>query len=1809
MRRIIAGVLFVVLLTQSSGASALAASGTAAPSFAWIGVALASLTTPLHNAWLNSLPHAILAGQLDRYNAMHAPAPHIPRVPRNLVRTRLAAIQRLHPAARHGVIVPAPGFRRVHAVVPAKVSGDPLAMRASTVPGTAPVQPTATVAFARRFSHARFSTASRETTVISASMAPMTCPLGQGGGSDIVCCPGGVCSTKPPPPTPTPTPGPTATPSPTPIPSPTPTPTETPIATPCPVGDSGIPPDCIGTTPTPAPTPGLTPSTTGLTHYWAYEQHPVPGVGTAYVNVGNGNLVLPVIDFSIPERGVVLSFTRTYNSQSQHDSSGTDGSTPSVFGNGWTNNYDIHLAYNATYNVISVYDVDGARYDYTANGQGGWVAPPGQFAALTFDSTNCTYDWTQKDGSTYFFEPPLQVGGECSTIAAGYLGRLVAIGGRNSNNSVTLTYLWANGDASNPENLTEIQVAHSDGQQLILTFGPAYEGSGPTELSSIQRPDGLEDTYTYDQSGDLTSVTEPASEAGYCEGPHPHPYSVEGDWTCQNIAGVQAYDYASGAYSYLLRDVYSPNYVVSTGNVGADIMFCFDASQECQNAPQGRQTTGIVDSANVNFTPSDGMSAVLQSAYASGMQPFRYESFSGYGTGTIDVDDSDGHARIWTLDGLWRPAMLQECTNSCNGSGWLVSYAAWDANNDLVASTDVRDYETDYAYDASGNLVAMAAPSITTSAGEFRPTTLYSYDANNNVTAACDPVETNLLSENWSENVPTGDSLCPTGHSGVVTYAWNYDDEYEPYGQLSVITTANGYTYDVEYAIGPQQGDFGLPTEVAGAQITQDDTTQRTPQQSLSYDSYGNVVSEANGVGTASATYDDMNRITSMTDPDGEPTVVGYYPNGLLAGYETPSQVVQDESDSNTIATTYDYDLDGNQIMAYSYTGGYSGGSGSTSLATQSARTSYVYDGEDRLVEVIEPQDNLSFAPSGTPQTDDLYTNAWATRYLYDLSQDGNLTRPTFDGQPVMAHGNMYETQELLPPLSGETTVSETQSGPTPTPIANTQFQETKGIAYDALDRPTAMLRYEIGGSALEQQMMRYDVTPDSTGMLSSHCNALAICGTLKYDARGQAMSVTYSDGQTPSESFEYDPDGRTASIASSTFGTQAYAYDADGNVTYSQEPSGGGLTSPAGITYHYYADDLRASLDVSSSGLTQAGLFQYDYRTDGMLKQLVVQDSADSTVGTIDIDYTYDNAGLVQSRTESGGGGTPQSTVGCQNPCQTGLVPSMDETQYQYSNVSYNGQSSYQLSGIQYATDSASLPVTEWLSNIEWDWQGNILEEELNQKVGTSGSSTATRDATYEVDNNGRLTGMSRAVTEYYANGFGIPNMSSGGSETWDARNGVPTSSESGTFTFDAAGRLSQEVIAGRTMTATYDAENHLLGEDWSDIGLSSYQWGPDGLPIEIGSQQQDGSLALDTLHYDGGQLLFTTNAQGEVDDIKVGTIGDITPLDPGFTGLTLTDRDASGEAEACHNATGGAGNGVDAPWRGARYGLPELPAYTSACSMQGESAPGWSTAWTKYPTATLWTQEGTSDLFNSSLGVEQVGHGGVLGMPRMDGFTDGFTTFQGVRTFDGNLGTWMEPDAYGGNAATPASGQSFEYNSNNPLVYGDVNGYDDSQSPPPIDDPPPCQAGQNSFTDDCIPDCASEYNCSTACPGTDECAWLPGIEGVPYYMAPIDPSCGTCDGQQIHACCHVGPFKWTPVTNQDCSIYPATSASRGVCSTLPNGRQLNSIRGCLQATYVPGFGYLGGYLLNPFDPGEGAAEGFIGAHAFCIPAGELIN
>ncbi|MEO6912736.1 MAG: DUF6531 domain-containing protein, partial [Candidatus Baltobacteraceae bacterium] len=327
----------------------------------------------------------------------------------------------------------------------------------------------------------------------------------------------------------------------------------------------GTPPPTPAPTATPTPPPlGGTPPTTGINPYWTYEEGGVQGIGRHMVNVATGNLIVQADDIDIPERGIDLAFRRTYNSQSQRDwtSQGWDDGSPGpgMYGNGWTNTFDAHLALNNT-GGISVYDIDGARYDWAPSGTGCQTPPVGEYGTLCYDGGS-GYQWTKKNGTVYWFYIPTE-----PASVAGYSGRLYRIEGRNRNNYIQFNYTWKP-DASTSANLDSITASHSDGQALTLNFGPV---NGVQLLSNIVRPDGATVLYYYDGKNNLSSVSAPANNSGW---------------------NTQSYGWTTG-YNNLMQWAASPRWTANgQGQDGGYSAFGYIGSTRQVNTIQG---IGIVN--------------------------------------------------------------------------------------------------------------------------------------------------------------------------------------------------------------------------------------------------------------------------------------------------------------------------------------------------------------------------------------------------------------------------------------------------------------------------------------------------------------------------------------------------------------------------------------------------------------------------------------------------------------------------------------------------------------------------------------------------------------------------------------------------------------------------------------------------------------------------------------------------------------------------------------------------------------------------------------------------------------------------------------------------------------------------------------------------------------------------------------------------------------------------------------------------------------------------------------------------------------
>lgn len=178
---------------------------------------------------------------------------------------------------------------------------------------------------------------------------------------------------------------------------------------------------------------------------------------------------------------------------------------------------------------------------------------------------------------------------------------------------------------------------------------------------------------------------------------------------------------------------------------------------------------------------------------------------------------------------------------------------------------------------------------------------------------------------------------------------------------------------------------------------------------------------------------------------------------------------------------------------------------------------------------------------------------------------------------------------------------------------------------------------------------------------------------------------------------------------------------------------------------------------------------------------------------------------------------------------------------------------------------------------------------------------------------------------------------------------------------------------------------------------------YGPTGRPAQIGTTDSSHVLHWESIHWDGEAVLFSTNAAGQVDDIKVGALADYMPMQSASHQLTMWDRDSTGKARASHGEWG-------------NYGWAGADSYVGSGST----------------TITLLANGGSA----------AIGQGGGLFQGTIDGYQDGFVIIQGARDYDPASRGWIERDPNGGSDWEPMTQKSFAWNNNNPESFSDPSG-----------------------------------------------------------------------------------------------------------------------------------------------------------------------
>ncbi len=474
------------------------------------------------------------------------------------------------------------------------------------------------------------------------------------------------------------------------------------------------------------------------------------------------------------------------------------------------------------------------------------------------------------------------------------------------------------------DNMTLLSVVSDRGDASFT-----YDTDG--NLVATQRVEGADIDFTYDSEGRLASqviggtVTEN------------YTYDDAGAiFTTNSLGQVTTTQLGVGG-----------SVVSQTNNLGETVSITNDSGSNIQT-----------------ITRADGLEEVYTynaSSFLEGIQDANGNTISfeyDYSTNQISrFTDAGGNDRSYTydedgrlLDAEWADGTDQSYTydsfgnliTETNRRGDDVQFTR-DARGNVTGESDSSDGEVSYTYDVRGNLISAISDAGTTSV---------TYDSADRVT---------------SIEYPNGRSLSYTyDGAGNRTSMVNQDGEgtfysYDTAGRLLSVSDGNGvltsYTYNDASQVTLESNRNGTETEYqydgAGRQaaiMNRDGDGNTSSSFVYEYDLLGRRTSSENEDGTWEYQYDDVGQLTraefTSNTIDIEDTILTYdydaagnristSENGVITNYTT--------GDLNQYSAagdkTFDYDADGNLI----------------SQAATGNNYAYVYDVENRLVEVTKP--------------------------------------------------------------------------------------------------------------------------------------------------------------------------------------------------------------------------------------------------------------------------------------------------------------------------------------------------------------------------------------------------------------------------------------------------------------------------------------------------------------------------------------------------------------------------------------------------------------------------------------------------------------------------------------------------------------------------------------------------------------------------------------------------------------------------------------------------------------------------------------
>ncbi|MBS0576680.1 MAG: RHS repeat protein [Proteobacteria bacterium] len=850
-----------------------------------------------------------------------------------------------------------------------------------------------------------------------------------------------------------------------------------------------------------------------------------------------------------------------------------------------------------------------------------------------------------------------------------------------------------------------------------------------------------------------------------------------------------------------------------------------DGSYSLHNDHQGIErysaagyVMSIVDAQNVGWTFAYGANNYLASVTHSNGRKVRF-TWTGNQLTTVTDPGGNQYSFAYTANALGAGLNLLSQTTGTSAVGMTTttSYVYADSRFPGALTNIVQDAESfaNFAYDANGNAYTMGLGA----SGQYNnPTFVYTPGANNTLSV----LATNPLGRQTTYTFVNGLVTSATGTGGAHVPDASMSHSYDATGYDRQVTDWNGNVTAYSYAANGQlqqkveasgqpearttnyvwDGTAGtnrlLKVIVVGdheTDYTYDPATQRVATiRTINLTAHG----IANQVLTTTFTYSNNANNSMLAKMVADGPVSGPS-DAVTTTYTTAGDLASVANNLGQTTTYGGYNAFGEpatvtgpngNTTAYTYNLWGEVSSTQTSPNGIAATTSYYYDGQGRLANVITP-DGVS------------------EHYVYDDAQ--HLIAKYRAANGSIAGGAGLEEEDYIYNAANEVTkVDETARTGQWTFVCTKSFKDAEGesdcarYAYEFVGSSTlvskAMRSYDglgrvwtVGGNNGQNFVTGYD----NDGNVVSSTDSLGHITTFTFDHLNRKTSTT--DPEKGVTAFGYDVGDRAVSVVDPRLLITTYVYDGFGQLWAQSSPDTGtvsftydaggrrtGFTRADGTVTSYGFDGLNRVATVSTGGKTQT--FTYDACANGRGRLCSVADAFNGYNDSLSTAYTPE--GWVASQSSIVAGSTYNTAYAYDNMGRaTGVTyPNGVAANYAYAagklasaTVTINGTTRNVATGLTYEP---------YVGVAGWTYGNGLVR---------------TND--YDLD--GRLTGISTTIPSSTV----LQSLTFG----YDANNSITAITNganvnlSQTFNYDALTRLTGVAFGSSSSTAWgYDADSN---------------------------------------------------------------------------------------------------------------------------------------------------------------------------------------------------------------------------------------------------------------------------------------------------------------------------------------------------------------------------------------------------------------